>query len=100
MTTAEQRSVVEYKRVFSTNVMVRPIKNPTKIGSIYTPSEFADKNTQSAVVKLVGDEVKSGLVEPGAVVMYHSLSGIMVDKKQNLLLVKEEDLLGRVENGE
>lgn len=91
---------MRYKEVFSTNVLVRPIKNPTKIGSIYTPSEFANKNTQSAVVKLVGDEVKSKRIEIGCVVMYHSLSGIMVDKEENLLLLKEEDILGRVDNGE
>jgi co-chaperonin GroES (HSP10) len=78
-----------------TRLVARVFTTPPRIGMIYIP-ESARKNLLTARVEAVGPDVQ--WLQPGELVIYAAHSGLLVDEAENLIMLKDEDVLGRVEN--
>ena len=85
---------MKIKSVHGDRIIVRPVRTPLKYGAIYLPTSTV-KNTQVAKVLHVGPEVKN--LKPNEVVVFNNLAGVIIDKKDNLLLLTYEDILAVME---
>jgi len=75
-------------------ILVRPLRTPAKIGLIFIP-ETSRVNLLSGKVIAVSDAID--WARPGDLVIFNSHSGLLVDKKENLLMLVDEDVLGLIE---
>ena len=85
---------MKIKSVHGNRVIIRPVRTPLKYKSIYLPTSSV-KNTQVGKVLFVGPEVKN--LKPNEVVVFNNLAGVIIDKKDNLLLLTYEDILAVME---
>ena len=83
---------MKIKEVIGERLIVRPVRTPLKYGHIHLPVTSV-RNTQVGKVFKVGQECSAAL-QAASIVIFDHLAGMIIDKAENLLILREEDVLG------
>jgi co-chaperonin GroES (HSP10) len=74
-------------------ITLKMLKMAPKVGSILIP-ESARKPMLYGIVMEIGPDVRSGWLLPNATVVYDQYAGTIVDKENDIMLLKEDDIYG------